>query len=244
MCSFISWILYCFSLLGQYVIIGNFGQFFHILSTPLATHCPQLFLVHYMKSYGEVEEYRLSFLTAALDGDEWSFSRPWPREKDLRYSLNTRKGGIQGQYWRSGAENICDRNAVYRVNFSWHSCAWSRVVYSVSQIIRGKLGKLKGLLLRNGPQLNQQYFPHDLFGCLYLVTSRKSFFVENLSTIDRKLHVFFYRNRRVCCVYVVHPVPHLYINNNGNSGSHLVYFKTSATCFSFLCKPSSECTAI
>jgi hypothetical protein len=30
-----------------------------------------------MKAYGEVEVYFHAFLTSALDGDEWSASRPW-----------------------------------------------------------------------------------------------------------------------------------------------------------------------
>jgi len=48
-----------------------------------------------MKSYGGVEVYLYAFLTSALDGDEWSASRP--SRFNPRYLFDRRLGGPQSR---------------------------------------------------------------------------------------------------------------------------------------------------
>jgi hypothetical protein len=67
--------------------------------------------VHIMKGVGGVEVQLHSFLTSALDGGEWSASRPYrfTPEKEYRYPLNRRLGGPQSRSGRFGEEKktIC-----------------------------------------------------------------------------------------------------------------------------------------
>jgi hypothetical protein len=61
---------------------------------------------HYaMKTYWDVELYLHTFLTSAVDGGEWSASRPGhfiPRGKNPRYPLDRMLGGSQSPSGRNG----------------------------------------------------------------------------------------------------------------------------------------------
>jgi hypothetical protein len=58
--------------------------------------------------YGGAEVWLHAFLTSALDGGEWSASRPYrftPRKRALWYSLNRRLGGPQNRFGRGAETN-------------------------------------------------------------------------------------------------------------------------------------------
>jgi hypothetical protein len=55
----------------------NQGVLAHKLNTDIIVGCPPLFSKHYaIKTYGEADVSSHAFLTSALDGSEWSASRP------------------------------------------------------------------------------------------------------------------------------------------------------------------------
>jgi hypothetical protein len=60
---------------------------------------------HAMMAYWGVEVQLYAFLTSALDGGEWSASRPGrftPQGKSPSYPLDRRLGGPQGRSGRGG----------------------------------------------------------------------------------------------------------------------------------------------
>jgi hypothetical protein len=60
-----------------------------------------------MKKYWGMEVYLHAFLTSALDGGQWSASRPsrfTPREGAPRYPLDRRLGGPQSRSGHGGEE--------------------------------------------------------------------------------------------------------------------------------------------
>jgi len=60
-----------------------------------------------MKAYWEVDVYIHAFLTSALDGGEWSASRPsgfTPQGSSPCYPVDRRLGGLQSQSGRGDEE--------------------------------------------------------------------------------------------------------------------------------------------
>jgi hypothetical protein len=67
------------------------------------------FLLPPWRRQGERMLSSYSFLTSAIDGGEWSASRPdraLPREKDPRYTLDRRLGGPQSWSGKEARGNI------------------------------------------------------------------------------------------------------------------------------------------